>query len=153
MTLPDLCFCSCTWSERFFFYLCHPLNLFFGFPSFFNRMVYADCQEMSTSSPQSVSLFRLVTKDKKKIHMTCSCKNVEQGISKPSPPHLRVFSPLLFTEPHHLPSHLTTPLSLNDIPPRIAQTMENEDSWDFDVFTLEAATMKRWGKKPLNGFP
>uniref|UniRef100_A0A3P9LGV4 Phosphodiesterase n=1 Tax=Oryzias latipes TaxID=8090 RepID=A0A3P9LGV4_ORYLA len=50
------------------------------------------------------------------VHMTCSCKNV---------------------------NHLTTPLSLNDIPPRIAQTMENEDSWDFDVFTLEAATMKR----------
>uniref|UniRef100_A0A667X1C1 Phosphodiesterase n=1 Tax=Myripristis murdjan TaxID=586833 RepID=A0A667X1C1_9TELE len=47
------------------------------------------------------------------------------------------------TEPHHIPSHLTTPLSLNDIPPRIAQTMENEDSWDFDIFNLEAATMKR----------
>uniref|UniRef100_A0AAQ5XK05 Phosphodiesterase n=1 Tax=Amphiprion ocellaris TaxID=80972 RepID=A0AAQ5XK05_AMPOC len=46
-------------------------------------------------------------------------------------------------QPHHLPSHLTTPLSLNDIPPRIAQTMENEDSWDFDIFNLEAATMKR----------
>uniref|UniRef100_A0A7N8XJA3 Phosphodiesterase n=1 Tax=Mastacembelus armatus TaxID=205130 RepID=A0A7N8XJA3_9TELE len=40
-------------------------------------------------------------------------------------------------------NHLTTPLSLNDIPPRIAQTMENEDSWDFDIFNLEAATMKR----------
>lgn len=48
------------------------------------------------------------------------------------------------TDPHHIPSHLTTPLSLNDIPPRIAQTMENEDSWDFDIFNLEAATMKRW---------
>ncbi|KAM6943042.1 high affinity cAMP-specific and IBMX-insensitive 3',5'-cyclic phosphodiesterase 8A isoform 3-T3 [Xenentodon cancila] len=46
-------------------------------------------------------------------------------------------------QPHHLPSHLTTPLSLNDIPPRIAQTMESEDSWDFDIFNLEAATMKR----------
>uniref|UniRef100_A0A8D3BMX7 Phosphodiesterase n=1 Tax=Scophthalmus maximus TaxID=52904 RepID=A0A8D3BMX7_SCOMX len=46
-------------------------------------------------------------------------------------------------QPHHIPSHLTTPLSLNDIPPRIAQTMENEDSWDFDIFNLEAATMKR----------
>uniref|UniRef100_A0A673BT52 Phosphodiesterase n=1 Tax=Sphaeramia orbicularis TaxID=375764 RepID=A0A673BT52_9TELE len=54
-------------------------------------------------------------------------------------------SPLwsLWTRPHHIPSHLTTPLSLNDIPPRIAQTMENEDSWDFDIFNLEAATMKR----------
>ncbi|CAM4584946.1 unnamed protein product [Leuciscus chuanchicus] len=44
---------------------------------------------------------------------------------------------------HHIPSHLTTPLSLNDIPPCIAQTMENEDSWDFDIFSLESATMKR----------
>lgn len=49
----------------------------------------------------------------------------------------------LLTEPHHIPSHLITPLSLNDIPPRIAQTMENEDSWDFDIFNLEAATLKR----------
>ncbi|XP_008402765.1 high affinity cAMP-specific and IBMX-insensitive 3',5'-cyclic phosphodiesterase 8A isoform X4 [Poecilia reticulata] len=46
-------------------------------------------------------------------------------------------------QPHHVPSHLATPLSLNDIPPRIAQTMENEDSWDFDIFSLEAATIKR----------
>ncbi|KAM9480901.1 high affinity cAMP-specific and IBMX-insensitive 3',5'-cyclic phosphodiesterase 8A isoform 1-T2 [Clarias gariepinus] len=46
-------------------------------------------------------------------------------------------------QPHHIPSHLTTPLSLNDIPPRVAQTMENEESWDFDIFSLEAATMKR----------
>lgn len=23
--------------------------------------------------------------------------------------------------------------------------MENEDSWDFDIFNLEAATMKRYG--------
>uniref|UniRef100_A0A3P9AFW7 Phosphodiesterase n=1 Tax=Esox lucius TaxID=8010 RepID=A0A3P9AFW7_ESOLU len=47
------------------------------------------------------------------------------------------------TKQPHLPSHLTTPLSLNDIPPRVAQTMENEDSWDFDIFNLEAACMKR----------
>ncbi|KAF3832855.1 hypothetical protein F7725_026520 [Dissostichus mawsoni] len=46
-------------------------------------------------------------------------------------------------QPHHMPSHLTTPLTLNDIPPRIAQTMENEESWDFDIVNLEAATMKR----------
>ncbi|KAG7277369.1 hypothetical protein CRUP_025609 [Coryphaenoides rupestris] len=45
--------------------------------------------------------------------------------------------------PHHMSSHLTTPLSLKDIPPRVAQTMENEDSWDFDIFNLEDATMKR----------
>uniref|UniRef100_A0A8C5BM61 Phosphodiesterase n=1 Tax=Gadus morhua TaxID=8049 RepID=A0A8C5BM61_GADMO len=47
------------------------------------------------------------------------------------------------TKPPHAPSHLATPLTLNDIPPRIAVTMENEDSWDFDIFSVEAATMKR----------
>ncbi|XP_061830651.1 high affinity cAMP-specific and IBMX-insensitive 3',5'-cyclic phosphodiesterase 8A isoform X1 [Nerophis lumbriciformis] len=46
-------------------------------------------------------------------------------------------------QPHHIPSQLTAPLSLNDIPPHIAQTMESEDCWDFDIFNLEAATMKR----------
>ncbi|MGH0118978.1 UNVERIFIED_CONTAM: hypothetical protein FKN15_003527 [Acipenser sinensis] len=46
-------------------------------------------------------------------------------------------------DPHHIPSHLITPLSLNDIPPRVAQTMENEDSWDFDICKLEGATIKR----------
>ncbi|XP_061596423.1 high affinity cAMP-specific and IBMX-insensitive 3',5'-cyclic phosphodiesterase 8A isoform X3 [Cololabis saira] len=46
-------------------------------------------------------------------------------------------------QPHHFPSHLASPLSLNDIPPRIAQTMESEDSWDFDIFNLESATLKR----------
>uniref|UniRef100_A0AAQ4QEK8 Phosphodiesterase n=1 Tax=Gasterosteus aculeatus aculeatus TaxID=481459 RepID=A0AAQ4QEK8_GASAC len=50
---------------------------------------------------------------------------------------------LFLKEAHHIPSHLATPLSLNDIPPRIAATMENEDSWDFDIVNLEAATMKR----------
>ncbi|XP_037651284.1 high affinity cAMP-specific and IBMX-insensitive 3',5'-cyclic phosphodiesterase 8A isoform X2 [Sebastes umbrosus] len=50
---------------------------------------------------------------------------------------------LATNKPHHMPSHLASPLSLNDIPPRIAQTMENEDSWEFDIVNLEAATMKR----------
>ncbi|KAJ8393093.1 hypothetical protein AAFF_G00067760 [Aldrovandia affinis] len=45
--------------------------------------------------------------------------------------------------PHHIPGHLITPLSLNDIPPCVAQTLENEESWDFDIFTLEGATLKR----------
>uniref|UniRef100_A0A671YB07 Phosphodiesterase n=1 Tax=Sparus aurata TaxID=8175 RepID=A0A671YB07_SPAAU len=52
-------------------------------------------------------------------------------------------TPKQLPSPHHIPSHLITPLSLNDIPPRIAQTMENEDSWDFDIVNLEAATLKR----------
>ncbi|KAK6285132.1 hypothetical protein J4Q44_G00390410, partial [Coregonus suidteri] len=47
------------------------------------------------------------------------------------------------TKQPHLPSHLAMPLSLNDIPPRVAQTMENEDSWDFDIFDLETACLKR----------
>ena len=30
--------------------------------------------------------------------------------------------------------------------------MENEDSWDFDIFNLEAATMKRWGDNAVKGY-
>uniref|UniRef100_A0A8C3P8X3 Phosphodiesterase n=1 Tax=Chrysemys picta bellii TaxID=8478 RepID=A0A8C3P8X3_CHRPI len=44
---------------------------------------------------------------------------------------------------HQVPGSLISPISLNDIPPRIAQAMENEEFWDFDIFELEAATHKR----------
>lgn len=38
---------------------------------------------------------------------------------------------------------MLTPVPLHDIPPRIAQAIENEELWDFDIFELEAATNKR----------
>ncbi|XP_074090051.1 high affinity cAMP-specific and IBMX-insensitive 3',5'-cyclic phosphodiesterase 8A isoform X3 [Macrotis lagotis] len=44
---------------------------------------------------------------------------------------------------HQASSSLISPISLNDIPPRIAQAMENEEYWDFNIFELEAATLKR----------
>ncbi|XP_072475866.1 high affinity cAMP-specific and IBMX-insensitive 3',5'-cyclic phosphodiesterase 8A isoform X2 [Notamacropus eugenii] len=44
---------------------------------------------------------------------------------------------------HQVPSNFISPISLNDIPPRIAQAMENEEYWDFNIFELEAATHKR----------
>ncbi|XP_038669154.1 high affinity cAMP-specific and IBMX-insensitive 3',5'-cyclic phosphodiesterase 8A isoform X2 [Scyliorhinus canicula] len=44
---------------------------------------------------------------------------------------------------HTIHAHFHIPVSLHDIPPRITETMENEDSWDFDIFELEAATHKR----------
>lgn len=47
------------------------------------------------------------------------------------------------TETHQVAGSLISPISLNDIPPRIAQAMENEEHWDFDIFELEAATHKR----------
>ncbi|XP_036041597.1 high affinity cAMP-specific and IBMX-insensitive 3',5'-cyclic phosphodiesterase 8A [Onychomys torridus] len=40
-------------------------------------------------------------------------------------------------------SSIPNPVSLNDIPPRIAVAIENEEQWDFDIFELEAATQKR----------
>lgn len=40
-------------------------------------------------------------------------------------------------------SSIPTPIALNDIPPRIAMAIENEEQWDFDIFELEAATQKR----------
>lgn len=124
-------------------------------------MVYADCQEMNTSFPQNVSLHKVYRKgDMKRYALCCyfffwgSSRGGEEEISNLSLfiwmlPFLSL--PLL-AEPHHISSHLITPLSLNDIPPRIAQTMENEDSWDFDIFNLEAATMKRWGNNTVKGY-
>ncbi|XP_058398514.1 high affinity cAMP-specific and IBMX-insensitive 3',5'-cyclic phosphodiesterase 8A isoform X2 [Diceros bicornis minor] len=38
---------------------------------------------------------------------------------------------------------IITPISLHDVPPRIARAMENEEYWDFDIFELEAATHQR----------
>ncbi|KAK2504175.1 hypothetical protein MC885_007144 [Smutsia gigantea] len=40
-------------------------------------------------------------------------------------------------------SSIITPITLHDVPPRIARAMENEEYWDFDIFELEAATHKR----------
>uniref|UniRef100_A0A8C6RS45 Phosphodiesterase n=2 Tax=Nannospalax galili TaxID=1026970 RepID=A0A8C6RS45_NANGA len=40
-------------------------------------------------------------------------------------------------------SSMIIPLSLHDIPPRIALAIENEEYWDFDIFELEAATQNR----------
>lgn len=42
-----------------------------------------------------------------------------------------------------MPGSVVTPISLHDVPPRIARAMENEEYWDFDIFELEAATHKR----------
>lgn len=47
------------------------------------------------------------------------------------------------TETHQVAGSLSSPISLNDIPPRITEAMENEEQWDFDIFELEAATHKR----------
>ncbi|XP_056428159.1 high affinity cAMP-specific and IBMX-insensitive 3',5'-cyclic phosphodiesterase 8A isoform X2 [Hyla sarda] len=44
---------------------------------------------------------------------------------------------------HPSSGHLISSLSLSDIPPRIAQAMENEEDWEFDIFELESATHKR----------
>ncbi|XP_041092728.1 high affinity cAMP-specific and IBMX-insensitive 3',5'-cyclic phosphodiesterase 8B-like [Polyodon spathula] len=40
-------------------------------------------------------------------------------------------------------SHLVIPATPNDIPPQIAQLLNNEEMWDFNILDLEAATNKR----------
>nr|XP_056703915.1 high affinity cAMP-specific and IBMX-insensitive 3',5'-cyclic phosphodiesterase 8B [Euleptes europaea] len=39
--------------------------------------------------------------------------------------------------------HLSVPVTINDVPPCIARLLENEESWDFNIFELEAVTHKR----------
>lgn len=46
-------------------------------------------------------------------------------------------------------SHLSVPNTINDVPPCIAQLLDNEESWDFNIFELEAVTNKRyWTPSP-----
>ncbi|KAM8793338.1 LOW QUALITY PROTEIN: high affinity cAMP-specific and IBMX-insensitive 3',5'-cyclic phosphodiesterase 8B-like [Eudromia elegans] len=40
-------------------------------------------------------------------------------------------------------SHLSVPITINDVPPCITQLLGNEESWDFNIFELEAVTNKR----------
>ncbi|KFO73751.1 High affinity cAMP-specific and IBMX-insensitive 3',5'-cyclic phosphodiesterase 8B, partial [Cuculus canorus] len=40
-------------------------------------------------------------------------------------------------------SHLSVPNTVNDVPPCIVQLLDNEESWDFNIFELEAVTNKR----------
>ncbi|XP_006871017.1 PREDICTED: high affinity cAMP-specific and IBMX-insensitive 3',5'-cyclic phosphodiesterase 8A-like [Chrysochloris asiatica] len=44
---------------------------------------------------------------------------------------------------HQISSRIINPISLQDVPSQITQTMENEEFWDFDIFELEATTHKR----------
>ncbi|XP_056397652.1 high affinity cAMP-specific and IBMX-insensitive 3',5'-cyclic phosphodiesterase 8B isoform X2 [Hyla sarda] len=44
---------------------------------------------------------------------------------------------------HYSHSPLSVPVTINDVPPRVAQLLDNEDSWDFNIFELEAVTLKR----------
>ncbi|XP_069887322.1 high affinity cAMP-specific and IBMX-insensitive 3',5'-cyclic phosphodiesterase 8B isoform X4 [Dipodomys merriami] len=44
---------------------------------------------------------------------------------------------------HQSHSHLAMPVTINDVPPSIAQLLDNEESWDFNIFELEAVTHKR----------
>uniref|UniRef100_A0A8C3X6F0 Phosphodiesterase n=1 Tax=Cyanoderma ruficeps TaxID=181631 RepID=A0A8C3X6F0_9PASS len=40
-------------------------------------------------------------------------------------------------------THLPVPNTISDVPPCIAQLLDNEESWDFNIFELEAVTNKR----------
>ncbi|KAM4709243.1 high affinity cAMP-specific and IBMX-insensitive 3',5'-cyclic phosphodiesterase 8B isoform 1-T1 [Discoglossus pictus] len=53
-------------------------------------------------------------------------------------------------------SHLPVPMTINDVPPRIAQLLDAEENWDFNIFELETVTHKRplvyLGLKIFNSF-
>ncbi|XP_060699647.1 high affinity cAMP-specific and IBMX-insensitive 3',5'-cyclic phosphodiesterase 8B isoform X4 [Hemiscyllium ocellatum] len=40
-------------------------------------------------------------------------------------------------------SHIAVPVALSDVPPDIAEFLEDEESWDFNIFELESRTNKR----------
>lgn len=42
-------------------------------------------------------------------------------------------------------SQLSIPITLNDVPPSIAEMLNDEECWEFNILELEAATHKRYG--------
>ncbi|XP_072372121.1 high affinity cAMP-specific and IBMX-insensitive 3',5'-cyclic phosphodiesterase 8B isoform X2 [Scyliorhinus torazame] len=40
-------------------------------------------------------------------------------------------------------SHLAIPVALSDVPPHVAELLDDEESWDFNIFELETITNKR----------
>lgn len=53
---------------------------------------------------------------------------------------------------HQSHSHLAMPITINDVPPSIAQLLDNEESWDFNIFELEAITHKRYVTSLVQGW-
>lgn len=41
-------------------------------------------------------------------------------------------------------SQLAIPVTLNDVPPSIAEMLNDEECWEFNILELEAATHKRY---------
>lgn len=41
-------------------------------------------------------------------------------------------------------SQLSIPVTLNDVPPSIAEMLNDEERWEFNILELEAATHKRY---------
>lgn len=41
-------------------------------------------------------------------------------------------------------SQLAIPVTLNDVPPNIAEMLNDEECWEFNILELEAATHKRY---------
>lgn len=67
-------------------------------------------------------------------------------------PHLTCpLHPCVCSDVHQSHSHLAMPITINDVPPSIAQLLDNEESWDFNIFELEAVTHKRYVASLVEG--
>lgn len=67
-------------------------------------------------------------------------------------PHLTCpLHPCVCSDVHQSHSHLAMPITINDVPPSIAQLLDNEESWDFNIFELEAVTHKRYVTSLMEG--
>lgn len=92
------------------------------------RTVYGDSQGMSMSWLQSVS----------------GASAAYVWMVPHHQPHTVLLSPSpRFPAALHTVPSLSIPVSLKDIPPSVARALEAEDSWDFNIFQLEAATHHR----------
>ncbi|XP_061875541.1 high affinity cAMP-specific and IBMX-insensitive 3',5'-cyclic phosphodiesterase 8B isoform X7 [Colius striatus] len=98
-----------------------------------------DVKSITSQSSDAPSLQTWRYSSMARIHsMTIEAPITKDGLRRPSG-NEQVFSKNMNLS--H--SHLSVPNTINDIPPCIAQLLDNEESWDFNIFELEAVTNKR----------
>ena len=61
-----------------------------------------------------------------------------------SPQSPTLLAPSVCSDVHESHSHLAMPVTISDVPPSVTQLLDNEESWEFNIFELEAVTHKRY---------
>ncbi|XP_078142868.1 high affinity cAMP-specific and IBMX-insensitive 3',5'-cyclic phosphodiesterase 8B isoform X7 [Centroberyx gerrardi] len=112
-----------------------------------------DARSLSSRGSDAPSLQNRRYSSVARIHsMTIEAPITKDGLRRLSGNEY-VFSKSTFQRTHN---QLAIPVTLNDVPPSIAEMLDDEERWEFNILELEAATHKRpltyLGLKIFTGF-